>query len=175
MWVVDWKKLQMQACRLRSHTVDVTPPQAATKIMAGMAEQQRNGRIKWQTEWSNGGNGGNGGMAERMAGWQNGRNGYASPGGLKGFLVCALVCSLSENKSFAFLTWAIRRTKKNSTANLLCSSSVLNFSLSCVQRLVGKKYFRRRILVVTCTTKMSIEETRILELWSRPYGQPQNS
>jgi len=37
--------LQMQACRLRSHTVDVTPPQAATKKMAGMAEQQ--------TEWRN--------------------------------------------------------------------------------------------------------------------------
>jgi hypothetical protein len=36
---------QMQACRLRSHTVDVSPPQAATKIMAGMAEQQ--------TEWWN--------------------------------------------------------------------------------------------------------------------------
>ncbi len=35
----------MQACRLRSQTVDVTPPQAATKIMAGMAEQQ--------TEWRN--------------------------------------------------------------------------------------------------------------------------
>jgi hypothetical protein len=34
----------MQAA-LRSHTVDVTPPQAATKIMAGMAEQQ--------TEWRN--------------------------------------------------------------------------------------------------------------------------
>jgi hypothetical protein len=32
--------LQMQACRLWSHTVDVTPPQAATKIMAGMAEQR---------------------------------------------------------------------------------------------------------------------------------------
>jgi hypothetical protein len=42
----------MQACRLRSHIVDVTPPQAATKIMAGMAE--------WR-------NGGNGGTAERMA------------------------------------------------------------------------------------------------------------
>jgi hypothetical protein len=37
--------LQMQACRLRSHTVDVTPLQAATKIMAGMAEQR--------TEWRN--------------------------------------------------------------------------------------------------------------------------
>ena len=62
MWVVDWKKLQMQACRLRSHTVDVTPPQAATKIMAGMAEQQtewRNwmaddGMAEWQKEWQNG-------------------------------------------------------------------------------------------------------------------------
>ena len=52
----------MQACRLRSHTVDVTPPQAATKIMAGMAE------------WRNGGR--NGGMAERMAEWLNGGNGY---------------------------------------------------------------------------------------------------
>ncbi len=39
----------------------LTPPQAATKIMAGMAE--------WR-------NGGNGGTAERMAEWQNGRNGY---------------------------------------------------------------------------------------------------
>jgi hypothetical protein len=35
----------------------LTPPQAATKIMAGMAE--------WR----------NGGMAERMAEWSNGRNG----------------------------------------------------------------------------------------------------
>ncbi len=64
MWVVDWKKLQMQACRLQSHTVDVTPPQAATKIMAGMAEQQ--------TEWPNW-------MADGMVEWrewQNGRNGY---------------------------------------------------------------------------------------------------
>ena len=53
----------MQACRLRSHTVDVTPPQAAKKIMAGVAEQQ--------TEWRN-----RGGMAEwrngGMAEWQNG-------------------------------------------------------------------------------------------------------
>ncbi len=83
----------MQACRLRSHTVDVTPPQAATKIMVGMAEQQtgnqmadgmvewwewrewrngrKNGRIaEWQkwlrTEWSNGGNGPMAGMAVRM-------------------------------------------------------------------------------------------------------------
>ncbi len=65
----------MQACRLRSHTVDVTPPQAATKIMAGMAEQ----RQEWQpnggmAEWRNGGR--NGEMAERIAEWSNGRNGY---------------------------------------------------------------------------------------------------
>ena len=45
----------MQACRLRSHTVDVTPPQAATKIMAGLAEQQ--------TEWRN----------QMADGMQNGR------------------------------------------------------------------------------------------------------
>jgi hypothetical protein len=44
----------------------LTPPQAATKIMAGMAE------------WRNGGmaDGRNGGMAERMAEWSNGGNGY---------------------------------------------------------------------------------------------------
>ncbi len=118
MWVVDWKKLQMQACRLRSHTVDVTPPQAVTKIMVGMAEcGMADGMAEWQKEWQNGWmagmatyvlfmvhsdtddddddddddtlifysiegnsgngvNGGNGGMAERMAEWQNGRNGY---------------------------------------------------------------------------------------------------
>ena len=73
MWVVDWKKLQMQACRLWSHTVDVTPPQAATKIMAGMAEQQtewRNrmadGMVEWREwrEWRNGGKNG------RIAEWQ---------------------------------------------------------------------------------------------------------
>ena len=58
MWVVDWKKLQMQACRLQSHTVDVTPPQAATKIMVGMAE--------WR-------NGGMAGMAVRRKEWQNRR------------------------------------------------------------------------------------------------------
>jgi len=39
----------MQACRLRSHTVDVTPPQAATKIMTGMA-----GMAEWQKELQNG-------------------------------------------------------------------------------------------------------------------------
>ncbi len=60
----------MQACRLWSHTVDVTPPQAATKIMAGMAEQQ--------TEWrsngrQNGRMAGMAGMAEWQKEWQNGR------------------------------------------------------------------------------------------------------
>ena len=62
----------MQACRLRSNTVDVTPPQAATKIMAGMAEQQtgRNrmadGMVEWREwrEWRNGRKNG------RMAEWQ---------------------------------------------------------------------------------------------------------
>ncbi len=53
----------MQACRLWSHTVDVTPPQATTKIMAGMVEQQtewRNrmadGMVEWREwrEWRNG-------------------------------------------------------------------------------------------------------------------------
>jgi hypothetical protein len=39
-----------------------------------------------------------------MAEWQNGRNGYTSPDGLNGFHVSVLVCSLSENKSFALLT-----------------------------------------------------------------------
>ena len=43
----------IQSHRLRSHAVDVTPPQAATKIMAGMAA--------WQKEWQN---------------WRNGRIGY---------------------------------------------------------------------------------------------------
>ena len=57
----------MQACRLRSHTVDVTPPQAATKIMAGMAEQQ----MEWMAEWRNGGMAD--GMAEWQKEWQNGR------------------------------------------------------------------------------------------------------
>ncbi len=66
----------MQACRLRSHTVDVTPPQAATKIMAGMAEQQTEWLAGRCMEWSNDGNGGNGGMAERMAEWLNGGNDY---------------------------------------------------------------------------------------------------
>jgi hypothetical protein len=58
----------MQACRLRSHTVDVTPPQAATKIMAGMAEQQTEWR-NW--EWRNGGM--VDGMAEWQKEWQNGQ------------------------------------------------------------------------------------------------------
>ena len=48
----------MQACRLRSHTVDVTPPQAATKIMVGVTEQQ--------TEWRNR-------MADGMVEWREWR------------------------------------------------------------------------------------------------------
>ncbi len=48
----------MQACSLWSHTVDVTPPQAATKIMAGMAEWRNggmaDGMAEWQKEWQNG-------------------------------------------------------------------------------------------------------------------------
>ncbi len=58
---------------------------------------------------------------------------------LDGFHVCDLVCSSSEKKSFTSLTWATRRTKKNSTANLVGSSSVLDFSLSCLTQLVGIK------------------------------------
>ena len=57
-FVICIKKLQMQACRLRSHTIDVTPPQAATKIMAGMAEWRNggmaDGMAEWQKEWQNG-------------------------------------------------------------------------------------------------------------------------
>ena len=120
MWVVDWKKLQMQACRLRSHTVDVTPPQAATKIMAGMAEQQTEWRnqmademVKWREwqEWRNGRKNG------RMVEWREWLHTYS--------------CSLSENKSFDFLT-----------------------SLSWLERLVGQKkldgescYVARRYLI----------------------------
>ncbi len=154
MWVVDW---------LRSHTVDVTPPQAATKIMPGMAEQQtewRNwmadGMVEWREwrEWRNSRkngmakwrNGGNGGTVERMA-EKNDRNGR-----LNGFHVCALVCSLSENKSFAFLTWATRRTKKTRRRILLCSSSVLDLSLSCVKLLVENKFFDGK---VECQTEMA--------------------
>jgi hypothetical protein len=66
------KEIADASMQATESTVDVTPPQAATKIMAGMA----NGMAVWQTEWSNGGNGGNGQTAERMAEWQNGRNGY---------------------------------------------------------------------------------------------------
>ncbi len=63
----------MQACRLWSHTVDVTPPQAATKIMAGVVEQQtewRNrmadGMVQWR-EWREWGNVRKNG---RIAEWQ---------------------------------------------------------------------------------------------------------
>jgi hypothetical protein len=66
----------MQACRLRSHTVVVPPPQAGN---GGNGRNGGNGgtaerMAEWQKlEWSNGENGGNGGMAKRMAEWQNGR------------------------------------------------------------------------------------------------------
>jgi hypothetical protein len=66
------KEIADASMQATESTVDVTPPQAATKIMAGMADRM----AEWQTEWSNGGNGGNGRTAERMAEWQNGRNGY---------------------------------------------------------------------------------------------------
>jgi hypothetical protein len=61
----------MQACRLRSHNVDVTPPQATTKITAGMAEQQ--------TKWRNGSSLATTRCA-RMAEWSNGGNGYSNGG-----------------------------------------------------------------------------------------------
>ncbi len=66
------KEIADASMQATESTVDVTPPQAATKIMVGMAD----GMAVWQTEWSNGGNGGNGRTAKRMAEWQNGRNGY---------------------------------------------------------------------------------------------------
>ena len=46
----------MQACRLRSNTVDVTPLQAPTKIMAGMAEWRNGGMARMaaqRKEWQN--------------------------------------------------------------------------------------------------------------------------
>ena len=66
------KEIADASMQATESTVDVTPLQAATKIMAGMAD----GMAVWQTEWLNGGNGGNGRTAERMAEWQNGRNSY---------------------------------------------------------------------------------------------------
>ena len=63
------KEIADASMQATESTVDVTPPQAATKRMAGMAD----GMAVWQTEWSNGGNGRNGQTAERMAEWQNGR------------------------------------------------------------------------------------------------------
>ena len=59
----------MQACRLQSHTVDVTPPQATTNVMVETVKWW-----EWRTEWLNGGNGGPAGMGERQKEWQNGRN-----------------------------------------------------------------------------------------------------
>jgi hypothetical protein len=61
------KEIADASMQATESTVDVTPPQAATKIMAGMAD----GMAVWQMEWLNGGNGGNGQMAERMAEWRS--------------------------------------------------------------------------------------------------------
>jgi hypothetical protein len=60
------KEIRDASMQATESTVDVTPLQAATKIMAGMADKM----AVWQTEWSNGRNGGNGRTAERMAEWQ---------------------------------------------------------------------------------------------------------
>jgi hypothetical protein len=62
------KEIAYASMQATDSTVDVTAPQAATKIMAGMADRM----AVWQTEWLNGGNGGNGRTAERMAELQNG-------------------------------------------------------------------------------------------------------
>jgi hypothetical protein len=58
----------------------------------GMAEWRNGGMAEWRTEWRNGRKNG------RMVKWREWLHTYS--------------CSLSENKSFAFLTWATRRTKK---------------------------------------------------------------
>ncbi len=62
------KEIADASMQATESTVDVTPPQAATKIMVGMAD----GMAVRQTEWSNGSNGRNGGRNGRMAD----RNGY---------------------------------------------------------------------------------------------------
>ena len=52
MYAISYNmKLQMQACRLWSHTVDVTPPQAATNI--GGNGGTADGMAEWQKEWQN--------------------------------------------------------------------------------------------------------------------------
>ncbi len=81
----------------------------------GMAEWRNGNRMAEMVEWRNGGMAG---MAVRRKEWQNSRMAEMATyvlftvhthtddddGGLNGFHICALVCSLSENKSFAFLT-----------------------------------------------------------------------
>jgi hypothetical protein len=78
---------------------------------------------------------------------------------LTGFHIRVHVCSSSEKKSFAFLTWATRRTKKTWWQILYVARRYLNFSLSCGKRLVGKEILRRQILVVTCTTKTNRQDS----------------
>jgi hypothetical protein len=51
------KEIADASMQATESTVDVTPLQAATKIMAGTAD----GMGVWQTEWLNGSNGRNGG------------------------------------------------------------------------------------------------------------------
>ncbi len=61
----------MQACRLRNHTVDVTPLQAATKNNGGnggTADRMAESNGRW-----NGRMAGMAGMAERQKEWLNGR------------------------------------------------------------------------------------------------------
>ncbi len=69
----------------------------------------------------------------------------------------ALVGSSSYKKSFAFLNWATRRTKKlngESYTLLVGSSLVLTFLLSYVKWLVGKKYLTVNLVR---TTRWSLE------------------
>ena len=104
----------------------------------GMAESngRRNGRMA-----------GMAGMAEWQKEWQNGKMAEMDTPALADSTASTYV-----PLSFAFLTWATRRTKKTWRRILLCSSSVLDFSLSCVKRLVGNKFFDGE---VECQTEMA--------------------
>ncbi len=88
----------------------------------------------------------------------------------------ALVGSSSYKKSSAFLIWATRRTKKldgESYPLLVDSSSVLIFSSFLALSDRRKKILRRQSLVVTWTRICLAWILEILELCSRPDGQPQ--